>query len=98
MKPVTFLEITRCSLKPLTNLIIIIIVIMMLIYTFLNKLLEKQTRMKILKSIVTVVDVYNSNIVLHAVHYVSCVRFTRRFGSWLYSREHNFFFVMLADI
>jgi len=72
---------------------------MMIIYTFLNQLLEKQTRMAILKSIVTVVLVYNSNIVLRTVHCVSSVRFTRRFGSWLYSREHTFFFfVMLADI
>jgi hypothetical protein len=63
----------------------------MIIYTFLNQLLEKQTRITILRSIVTVVDLYNSNIVLHTVHCVSCVRFTRRFGSWLYSREHNFF-------
>jgi len=53
--------------------------------------------MTILKSIMTIFYVWNSNIVLHTVHCVTCVRFTRRFGSWLYSREHNFFFVMLAD-
>jgi hypothetical protein len=65
---------------------------MMIIYTFFSQLLEKQIRMTIMKSIVTVVDVYNSNIVLHTVHCVSCVRFTRLFG------KHNFVFVMLADI